>query len=337
MPCRRLTGLIAAVYTPFDQDGCLALPRVSELVDRLMEEGVGGLYVCGTTGEGPSLTSEERQAVAEAYWSAAAGRVPVVVQVGHNSLTESCRLAEHAQRLGVDAISANAPSYFRCVDLDTLVESMAVIARAAPELPFYYYHVPVMNGTAADMVGFLQRGAHRIPNLAGLKYTEADLATYQACVEFQDGRFDVLWGSDEMLLGALATGARGAVGSTYNIAAPLYRQIIDAFDAGDARLARWLQGRSVAMVRAIARYPFHPAMKEVLKMLGLDFGACRLPQRRLRPEETSSLRRELERIGFFDWARPAASSPGQKPPIASPHFSAERSTGNEAFEPTKKP
>ncbi|HLA85272.1 MAG TPA: dihydrodipicolinate synthase family protein [Thermoguttaceae bacterium] len=332
MSHRRLTGLIAAVYTPFDREGRLNLTPIAGMVRRLTEEGVGGIYVCGTTGEGSSLSTDERQDVAQAYWDAAEDRIPVVIQVGHNCLADSCRLAEHAQRLGVHAISANAPSYFRCADLDTLVASMATIAGAAPELPFYYYHIPSMNGTVVDMVKFLERGSRQIPNLVGLKFTQPDLATYQACVELHDGRFDVLWGCDEMLLGALATGARGAVGSTYNIAAPLYRRIMEAFEAGDGKLARRLQGRSVAMVRLIARYPFHYAMKEILKMLGHDFGECRLPQKRLRPEDIDSLRGELEQAGFFDWAISMTPSADQKPTTAPPHFSAERLAGNGAYE-----
>ena len=291
------------------------------MVDHLKKNGVSGLYICGTTGEGVSLTTEERQAVLKSYHEAAAGQLSVAVQVGHNSLSESCRLAKHAQQIGVDVISANAPSYFKCGDVNTLINCMAMIASAAPDLPFYYYHIPSMTGAALDMTEFLERGSHRIPNLAGLKFTETDLARYQACTEIQDGRFDILWGCDEMLLGALATGARGAIGSTYNIAAPLYLRIMDAFYAGDWQLARSLQSRSVAMVRAICQYPLHPAMKELLKMLGFDFGPCRLPQTQLNREQTAALRDELESIGFFDWAQPAASSEEKDTPHAGlPHF-----------------
>jgi len=325
MSHHRLTGLIAATYTPFDARGRLNLPQIRPMTDHLREVGVSGLYVCGTTGEGASLTIEERHAVTEAYVAEAAGQLPVVANVGHNSLTDACRLARHAQQIGVHSISANAPSYFKCADLDTLIESMAMVAGAAPELPFYYYHIPMMNGTSVDMVAFLECGSRRIPNLVGVKFAEADLATYQACATLNDGQFDVLWGYDEMLLGALATGARGAVGSTYNIATALYHRIIDAFHAGDWRLARRLQAQAVWMVRVIYRYPFHPAMKEILKMLGLDFGACRLPQKRLSAEQVASLRRELEEIGFFDWAQaPAPLQEKKIPGAAAPHFCAER-------------
>ena len=327
MPQYRLHGLCAAVYTPFDKDDRLNLSSVDPMVSYLKEGGVTGIYICGTTGEGVSLTTQERQATTEAYYQAASGSLQVVVQVGHNCLAESRQLAEHAQRIGVDAISANAPSYFKCGEVDTLVDCMATIASAAPDLPFYYYHIPSMTGASLDMVEFLAKGPKRIPNLAGIKYTETDLAAYQACVEFEGGRFDVPWGCDEMLIGALATGARGAIGSTYNIAAPLYKRIITAFEAGNWELARLLQSCSVNMVRTICQYPLHPAIREVLKMIGFDFGACRLPQTKLSLKQAAALRTSLEAIRFFDWAQATPESTtqeqGEASPIRAPHFSAE--------------
>ncbi|MHC4403669.1 MAG: dihydrodipicolinate synthase family protein [Planctomycetota bacterium] len=300
----RLEGLIAATYTPMDDQGRVSLGSVPPMVDRLIGEGVSGLYVCGSTGEGMSLTGAERKEVAEAFVRACAGRVPVVVQVGHNSVAEAAELAAHAQRTGADAVSATAPSYFKVDSIELLADCMAGIARGAPELPFYYYHIPSLTGAALDMPAFLKRAGERIPSLAGIKYTCPTVHEYQACLELDDGRFDVLWGCDEMLLSALAAGARGAVGSTYNVAAPLYGRIIAAFRSGRLDEARRLQGLSVKMIRTIARWPFHPAMKEILSMLGLECGRCRLPQPRLGEDQVDALRKDLQRIGFFDWARP---------------------------------
>ncbi len=296
----RLNGLVAATYTPMTDEGKLNLSQVAPMVDYLIEQAVSGLYVCGTTGEGTSLTTGERQAVLESYFDTAAGRLPVVVQVGHNCVDESCRLAEAAQRLGVAAVSANAPSYFRPASLDDLIGLIARIAAAAPELPFYYYHIPAMTGTRFDMVELLRQGSQKIPNLAGIKYSDPFVPDFQACMALDDGRFDILWGCDEMWLAAMATGARGAVGSTYNIAAAGHLEIIEAFEAGDMDRARQKQLESVELVRTVARYPFHSAMKQILTMMGFDFGPCRLPQRRLTDDEVRSLRADLEQLGFFD-------------------------------------
>lgn len=303
-----ITGLIAATYTPMADDGSIDLDPIAPMAERLIADGVSGFYVCGSTGEGMSLTTEERKSVAEAFVKAAAGRVPVIVQVGHNSILEARDLAAHAASVGVDVVSATAPSYFKVTDAQLLVQSMAQVASGAPDLPFYYYHIPVLTGATVDMVEFLRLAEARIANLRGLKFTSPDLAEYLACVSHDGGKYDVLWGCDEMMLGALATGARGAVGSTFNIAAPLYRDLIDAFDAGDMQRARMLQQRSVDMIRVLARRPFHPSMKAVLRMLGMPCGRCRLPHPQLTETQIMQTRDDLTELGFFEWVAPQTQS-----------------------------
>ncbi|MFK7736118.1 MAG: dihydrodipicolinate synthase family protein [Pirellulaceae bacterium] len=316
MDSPRLTGLVAATYTPLTEDGSVNVQLVKPLVEYLLAQKIQGLYVCGSTGEGMSLSSDERKQVAEAYVHATEGRVPVIVQVGHNSLVEARSLAAHAQEIGADTISATCPSYFKVASTDSLVACMAEIAAAAPELPFYYYHIPLLTGSAIDMASFLGLASERIPSLVGLKYTDTKLFEFQECINFRNAAhrsMDILWGCDEMLLGALATGARGAIGSTYNIAAPLYSRLIDAFSSGDVAKARELQALSIQMIRTIGKYPFHPAMKAILSMRGFEVGGCRLPQGGLSDEEVKGLRADLEAIGFFEWshddARPSEGSP----------------------------
>lgn len=305
MECR-LTGLIAAACTPMHDDGTLRLEQVPSIVDYLERAGVKGLYICGSTGEGVSLRSDERRAVAEAFVQAARGRLKTIVQVAHNSLAEARQLAAHAQEIGADVISATAPSYFKADSVEVLADCVARIASAAPELPFYYYHIPALTGVTLDMVDLLPIAAERTPNLVGMKYTAPTVHEFQACLELAGGRFDMLWGCDEMLLSAMAIGARGAIGSTYNIAAPLYGRLMEAFDRGEIEEARRLQFLSVHMIRVMKRYPFHAALKAILKMLGIECGPCRLPLPGIDVSQVTQLRCELEALGFFDWARPVA-------------------------------
>lgn len=302
----RLTGLLAATYTPMDATGRLDLGKVPPLVNRLIGEGVTGLYVCGSTGEGASLTGAERRAVAQSFVDATRRRIPVVVQVGHNSVAEAAVLAGHAQEIKADVVSAVAPSYYKIGTVDVLVECMAEIAGAAPDLPFYYYHIPALTGAALDMVQFLEQAAARIPNLAGIKYTCPTVHEYQVCRDFAGGQFDIVWGVDEMLLSALVAGAQGAIGSTYNIAASLYQRLFAAFESGNLQEARQLQYQAITMIRTIFQFPFHPAMKQIMKMLGTDCGRCRLPQPKLSDGEVADLHGKLDQIGFFNWARPRA-------------------------------
>jgi len=295
----RIKGLVAAMFAPFKEDGSLNLSLVPGLVDKLIEDGLTGVFVCGTNGEGPNLTIEERMAMAEAFVKAAGKRILVIVHVGHSSIAESRRLAEHAAHIGADAISSVAAFYFKPQSVQNLVNCMAEIASAAPVMPFYYYHIPVLTGVGMDMEEFLRLSNAAIPNLAGIKYTAPTLHEYQACLNFEGGRYDILYGTDEMLLSALAVGAKGAIGSTYSFAAPLYIKVMEHFKAGQLKEARQMQLALVQMVRCFVKYPPIPAQRAIMKMLGWDLGPCRLPLSSLSARDAANLQSALEALGFF--------------------------------------
>ena len=299
----RLTGLFAAAFTPFDAEGELRPDRIPAYAGHLLRDGVSGVYVAGTTGEGPSLTSAERRELAEAWVAASDGRLPVVVQVGHDSLHEARALARHAQDVGAAAISATPPAYFKPADVEALADCLARIADAAPDLPLYYYHIPGRTGVTFRLPSILAAAGRRVPTLAGAKCSSPELHEVQASLARDDGRFDILHGIDESLLGGLTAGVRGAVGSTYNLAAPLYRRLIAAFDAGHLAEARRLQGLSVAMVEVFERHGGLAAIKAAMRLLDLDCGPPRLPLRPLPPPQAERLRAELAALGFFQWAR----------------------------------
>lgn len=299
----RPNGLIPAAFTPLKADGSLHLERIPALVDHLERDGVSGIYVLGSTGEGISLSSRERRKVAETYVQAAKERLPVIVQVGHNSLTEARQLAEHAQRIGADAISAVLPSYFKPESLEKVVECLEVITAGAPELPFYYYHIPMMTGIELDVVDLLRIGSERLPTLTGVKFSDHSLHEFQKGRQFQDGAFNFLFGADEMLLSSLVVGGQGAVGSTYNFAAPLYWRVIEAFKQGDLKQARHFQGLAVKMVDCIMRRCGRAGLKAMMALVGVDCGPHRLPQRTAPPEAVAEMERELEDMGFFEWGR----------------------------------
>lgn len=298
----RLEGLVAATLTPMHADGRVNPEPIGPMVDFLIANGISGLYVCGSTGEGMSLTTAERQVVATEFINAAGGRVPVIVQVGHNSVDEAAGLAEHAATAGANIVSATCPSYFKVTDSERSVDYVAAIARASPDLPFYYYHIPSLTGSTIDVLEFVNAARERVPTFAGLKYTDTKLYEYQACLAAADGTLDVLWGADEMLLGAVATGARGFVGSTYNIAAPLSRRIMEAFDQNDVQTARELQLRSVQLVLRMMKYPFLSATKAIMQRFGLELGPCRTPLLNLSAADAAALNCELDEMRFDEWA-----------------------------------
>jgi N-acetylneuraminate lyase len=298
----RLHGLVAATHTPFDAEGRLNLSVVGEQAAHLHRNGVRAVFVGGTTGESHSLTVAERSALAN-EWANVVKSSPlrIVLHVGANCLADACMLAEQARQLGVSAIAAVAPSYFKPQTLDTLIECCRTIAAAAPSVPFYYYDIPSFTGLRFSMPDFLDAAADRIPTLAGIKFSNPDLMAYQRCLRSHDGRFDVPWGIDECLLAALTLGGQGGVGSSYNFASAIYLRMIDAFKNGDLAAAREEQYRSVRLIQLLSDFGYLAASRAVMEMLGVPLGPPRLPNGLLEPSRHEELRTALEQMGFFDW------------------------------------
>lgn len=297
---KHTSGLIAAPFTPFNNDGTLNLEIVPAYVERLIDDGLKGIFVCGSNGEGPNMTIEERMAVASAFKKASANRLKLFVHVGHTSIAECRKLARHAKEIGADAVSSVAAFYFKPVSVSNLVNAMAEIAEAVPDMPFYYYHIPHLTGVGMDMTEFLRQSEDRIPNLAGIKYTATSLWEYQLCVNQDNGKYDVLFGLDEMLLAALSVGAKGAIGSTYTFAAPLYLEVYDLFQRGDYGAAREKMLYLVKMVKVLLMFPPIPAQKSIMKRLGFDLGPCRQPLTKMSPADESALYAQLDKLDFFN-------------------------------------
>lgn len=296
----KIEGLIAAAFTPFHEDGSLNLEMIPILVDKLVEDGVKGIFVCGSNGEGPNMTIAERMQVAEAFVRAANKKILIIVHVGHSSIAEARKLAAHAEEIGADAFSSVAAFYFKPTGAQNLVACMKQIAAAAPNLPFYYYHIPHLTGVQIDMIEFLKLAGPEIPNLVGLKYTSSTLQEYHSCLNFEQGKFDILFGFDELLLPALAIGAKGAIGSTYTFAAPAYIKTMAAYERGDQEGARQSHLSMVEMIRLLTKYPPIPAQKAIMKMLGWDLGPCKLPLTTLSSESYEQFQKQLSEIGFFE-------------------------------------
>ncbi len=309
----KLSGLIAAPFTPMLPDGLLNPAVVERQAVALAANGISGAFICGTTGEGLSLTTPERLQLAERWMTVAPPALQVIVHVGHNSVDESKSLAAHARKIGAHAFATLGPTFFRPANTSQLVDFCASIAAAAPDLPFYYYHMPSMTGVDVPMLEFLQLAGHRIPNLAGIKFTHENLMTYAQCLNFEGGRYNILFGRDEILLAALALGAQGAVGSTYNFLAPLFQTIMSTFQSGDLPTARSHQWSAMKIIAAMNRAGGLVAGKAMMKMVGIDCGPPRLPLRSLSTQEYEALRLELERVGFPRNAGPETGLTQQQP------------------------
>ena len=304
-------GLMAAPFTALKPDGEVNLDTIEQQADFLHRNGVCGVFVCGTTGEGFSLTTAERMEITRRWVDVAAAEMTVFVHVSHTSIADTRALAQHARQIGAHGIGLMGPIFFKTNRIDDLVDYCSLAAAAAAPLPFYYYHIPSFSGICVSIADFLAAAGNKIPNLAGAKFTYENLADYNTCLGLENGRFDMLFGRDEILLSALVLGAKGAIGSTYNYNAPLYVKLIDAFNRNDLPEARRLQSNAIEIIKAVSDTPcgYLPAAKSVVEMLGLDLGPVRSPLRNITPEHFNTLRSKLETIHFFDHAC-ARKNPG---------------------------
>ena len=279
MTIPKTAGLVAAPFTPFRANGELDLARIDAYPEFLASQGVIGGVVCGTTGEGPSLTLDERRKVAERWVAAAPRDFRVIVNVGSTCLADCRSLADHAESIGAGGIACLAPYFFHAQGVPGLVNWCHQVAAAAPTTPFFYYHFPAITHFTIRASDFLEAAADRIPTLAGVKFTNEAFDDLSACLACRDGRFDVMFGRDEKLLAGLEAGAVGAVGSTYNFAAPLYQRLIAAWRRGDLQTARATQTTATRLIEAVVASGVCPlgGFKWVMGRMGFDCGPVRPP------------------------------------------------------------
>lgn len=295
----KFKGLVAAAFTPMHADGALATEKIPMLVEHALKTRMAGLFAVGSTGEFPSLTDAERRIVGKAYIEAAAGRIPVIVNVGSCSVRDSQGLAEHAVGCGADAICAMVPFYFRPPTVRELADCLKEIAKACGGRPLYLYHIPCMTHANLSMLELLRIMKEECETFAGVKYTDENLYEFQRCIDFS-GRFQMLFGRDEMLLASLAVGAEAGVGSTYNYFPRLYLGLLDAWAAGDLAKAREFQALTHRGIALIGKYGMS-SQKTYMKFAGLDIGPMRLPAPRISAEREAEFRRDVSAAGLDPW------------------------------------
>ncbi|HEU4790098.1 MAG TPA: dihydrodipicolinate synthase family protein, partial [Flavobacterium sp.] len=186
-------------------------------------------------------------------------------------------------------------------------QACIMVGESVPNMPFYYYHIPVLTGVNLPMFDLVQALDGKLDNFAGVKYTHEDFMDFQSCMSYKDGKYDMLWGRDENMLSALVLGAKGAVGSTFNYAAPLYHRLIDAFNSNDLALARVLQQKSINMIRLLGKYGGISVGKSYMKVVGLNLGDFRLPVKNMSAEQFVNFQKDVESLDFKSFKSNPAS------------------------------
>jgi len=273
-----IRGLLAAPHTPFDANGDVNLSVVPTQIDALVRNGVAGAFVCGTTGEGLSLTLSERMQVLDAWLAAKPAGFRVIAHVGAAAERDAIALTNHAVAAGADAVAALPCFYHRPAGVDAAVDSLAAIAAAAENVPTYYYHLPGLTQVDFSMMDFIAK-ASRIPNFAGCKYSKPDLLEYAQMVREYGNTYDLPWGCDEHYLSAALAGAVTYVGSTYNHSAQLYHRLQAAIDDGRLTDARQDSGNVQQLIRMLVTGGVIPTQKRLLETRGVSVGDVRSPLR----------------------------------------------------------
>ena len=298
----KINGFIAAPFTPMNNDGSVNFSLISEYADYYKRNGIDGAFICGTTGEGVSLTLKERTKVTEKWMEYAADGFKIIVHVACNCMQDIKYLVAHSREAGVYGIASMSPIFFKPVKVCQLVDFCADVAGEAPDLPFYFYHIPSFTGVCLSMIDFLGGISKHIPNFAGIKYTHGDIHELSLCVQFENGKYDILHGQDETFLCGLIMGVTGGVGGTYNHVARLYRDIRTSVSNGDLVTARELQLKSQEFITLLNKYYGNViGGKRMMKLIGLDCGPNRDMSNYLTDLDEVAMRRDLEAIGFFDY------------------------------------
>jgi len=297
----KLEGLIAAPFTPLNQSGDLNLTLIPQYYQFLKQNGVKGAFICGSTGEGVSMTRDEKMETAAAWASATKGDPDfrVMTLLGGTCLEDCKFLAKHAAEVGLFGVSFTAPSYFKPSSVAVLAEMCAEIAAVVPDLPFYYYHIPVLTGVNLSMFDLLGEVDGKIANFAGVKYTHEDFMDFLSCMSYRGGRYDMLWGRDENMLSALVLGTKAAVGSTFNYLAPLYTQLIEAFNQNDLKTAAALQQKSIDFIRLLGKYGGIATGKAYMKLVDIDCGQFRLPVKNMDAASFEEFKKDADNL-YFD-------------------------------------
>lgn len=298
---KKIKGLLNAPFTPFDQQGEVNLAPIAAYANMLQKNGLQGVFINGSSGEGYMLTEQERMKIAEHWMEVSPKDFKVIVHVGSTCVKQSHQLAAHAQEIGAFGIGAMASPFPKAGRIEELVKYCEEIACAAPNLPFYFYHIPALSGVFLPMLPFLKAVDGRIHNFAGIKYTFESLYEYNQCLLYKNNKFDMLHGQDETILPALAMGgAQGGIGGTTNYNGHELVGILEAWNKGDLETAREKQNFSQAVINVIVNYRGNiVGGKRIMKLIGLDMGPNRTPFQNMSDQEEASMKKELEAIDFF--------------------------------------
>ncbi|MFD1735872.1 4-hydroxy-tetrahydrodipicolinate synthase [Bacillus salitolerans] len=274
-----------AMVTPFDSKGNIDFAKTTQLINYLINNGTDSLVVGGTTGESPTLTSEEKIALFKHVVSTVNGRVPVIAGTGSNNTRASIELTKKAEEAGVDAVMVVAPYYNR-PSQEGLYQHFKAVAEST-KLPFMVYNVP--GRTAVNISPETIIRLAEIDNIVAVKEASGDLDAMTLIIANTTDDFRLYCGDDGLTLPVLAIGGAGIVSVASHIIGPEMQSMIRSFISGDLQTAATEHGRLLPVMKGLFMAPSPTPVKTALQLKGLDVGSVRLPLIPLSEQERQQL------------------------------------------------
>lgn len=287
-------GVVCATITPLDKNGCVDESSLSSLISYLCESGIHCLYPNGTNGEGILLSEAERKRVAEKVVKAVDKKIPVYIQCGSITTKETVEHAVHAQSIGADGIGIMTPLFFHHDDQALEIYYSSILKELDEDFPVYLYNIPshTNNDLSCRVVSNLVK---KFPNIRGIKYSDSDLMRIQDYLRIKTPEPDVLIGCDSLFFSCLEAGGKGTISGPAMAFNRLFTGLYDAYTSGDLSGAKTFQKRIVEIDRSLSEIPGIPALKYLLKSMGvIKNDACRRPLRELTPSEQLKLDKILK-------------------------------------------
>lgn len=289
-------GVIPAFYACYDQEGKVSPERVRRLTEYFIKKGVKGAYVNGSSGECIYQSVEDRKTVLENVMEAAQGKLTVIAHVACNNTADSCELAAHAQSLGVDAIAAIPPIYFRLPE-HAIADYWNDISGAAPQTDFIIYNIPQLAGVALTpkLFGEMRKN----PRVIGVKNSSMPVYDIEIFKRAAGEDYIIFNGPDEQFISGRVMGAEGAIGGTYGVYPELILQMDQYIKQGKIEEARKIQYAVNDIIELMGKTygSMYAVIKEVLRINeGLDIGDVRRPMPSLHPEDMEIVEKAAQMI-----------------------------------------
>lgn len=289
MSQQKYKGVIPAFYACYDENGAISEARVRALARHLLEKGVHGLYVGGSSGEAIYHSVAERKKVLEAVMDEVGGKLTIIAHVACNNTADSMELAAHAEQLGVDAIAAIPPIYFHLPE-HAIAQYWNDISSAAPKTDFVIYNIPQLAGVALTMPLFAEM--RKNPRVVAVKNSSMPVQDIQMFKTEGGADFVVFNGPDEQFLAGRAIGADGGIGGTYAVMPELYLKINELLEKGEIAKAQTVQNDADSIIYAMCKCKgnLYAVMKEILRRReNLDIGGVRKPLPNLFEEDLAQV------------------------------------------------